>query len=69
MVEAADKVFSGAKVDSSFTTEGRVDLGEEGGGELDVGDSAHVDGGEEAGDVSNDSATEGEQECVAVGTG
>jgi len=36
---------------------------------LDVADAAHVDGGEEAGDVADDAATEGEEECVAVGSG
>ena len=69
VVEAADEVFSGDEVDAGFAADGGVDLGEEGGGDLHVADAAHVDGGEEAGDVADDSATEGEEERVAVGSG
>ncbi len=69
MVEGADEVFSGEEVDAGFAADGGVDLGEEGGGDLDVTDSAHVDGGEEAGDVADDAATEGDEECVAVCSG
>ncbi len=69
LVEAADEVFSGCEVDAGLAADGGVDLGEEGAGDLDVADAAHVDGGEEAGDVADDSATEGEEEGVAVGSG
>ena len=69
MVEASDEIFPCEEVDAGLAADGGVDLGEEGGGELDVGDAAHVDGGEEAGDVADDSATEGEQEAVAVCSG
>ena len=62
VVEGADEVFARGKVDAGLATDGGVDLGEEGAGDLDVGDSAHVDGGEEAGDVADDSATEGQEE-------
>ncbi len=67
VVKGADEVFAGGEVDAGFAADGGVDLGEEGGGDLDVGDAAHVDGGEEAGDVADDAASEGEQEGVAVG--
>ena len=69
MVEAADEIFSGGEVDAGLAADGGVDLGEEGGGDLHVADAAHVDGGEEAGDVADDAAAEGEEERVAVGSG
>ena len=59
VVEAADEVFSGEEIDAGFAADGGVDLGEEGGGDLDVADAAHVDGCEEAGDVADDASTEG----------
>ena len=69
VVEAADEVLAGEEVDAGLAAEGRVDLGEEGGGQADVADAAHVDGGEEAGGVADDAASEGEKDGVAVGTG
>ena len=69
MVEAADEIFSGGEVDAGLAADGGVDLSEEGGGDLHVADAAHVDGGEEAGDVADDSAAEGDEEGVAVGSG
>ena len=69
VVEAADEVLAGAEVDAGFAADRRVDLGREGGRDLDIGDSAHVDGGEEAGNIADNSATEGDEECVAVSAG
>jgi hypothetical protein len=69
VVKAADEIFSGGKVDAGFAADGGVDLGEEGGRDLDVVDTAHVDGGEEAGEVADDAASEGDEEGGAVGAG
>ena len=69
VVEAADEIFSGQEIDAGFAADGGVDLREKGGRDLHVADAAHVDGGEEAGDVANDAATEGEEQRVAVGSG
>ena len=69
VVEGADEVFTSEEVDAGLAADGGVYLREQGGGELDVTDTAHVNGGEEAGDVADDSATEGEEEGVAVGSG
>src|SRR5258708_15636498 len=66
MVEAADKVFAGDEIDAGLAADGGVDLGQERCWNLNVADAAHVDGGEEAGDVAEDAATEGEEERVAV---
>src|SRR5277367_3132555 len=67
MVEAADEIFSGEEVDAGLSADGGVDLREERRRYLDVADAAHVDGGEEAGHVSKDATTEGEEERIAVG--
>ena len=69
MVEAADEIFSGGEIDAGLAADGGVDLGEECCGDLHVADAAHVDGGEEAGDVADDAATEGDEDGVAVGSG
>ena len=68
VIKAADEIFSGCEVDAGFSADGGVDLREESGGDLHVADAAHVDGGEEACDVADDAATEGEEERVAVGS-
>ena len=67
VVEAADEVFAGGEVDAGFAADGAVDLREQRGGDLDVADAAHVDGGEEAGHVADDAAAEGDEDGVAVG--
>jgi hypothetical protein len=62
MMEAADEIFSGGEVHAGFSADGGVDLREKSGWDLHVADAAHVDGGEKAGDVAEDAATEGEKE-------
>ncbi len=69
VVEAAGEVFACEEVDAGFAADGGVDLGEEGGGELNVANAAHVDGGEEAGDVAEDAATQSQENRSAVGAG
>ena len=68
VVEAADEVLAGGEVNPGFAAYCGIDLGEEGGGDLDVRDAAHVNGGEEAGDVADDASAEGDEESVAVCT-
>src|SRR5579864_8853083 len=69
MVEASDEIFSRGKIDSGFAADRGVDLREECRRDLHVANAAHIDGGEEAGDVAEDSATEGEEQPIAVGSG
>ena len=69
VVEGADEVLAGEEVDAGLAAEGGIDLGEERGGQANVADAAHVDGGEEARDVADDAAAEGEEDGVAVGPG
>jgi hypothetical protein len=61
LVEGADEVFSCGEVDSCFSADGAIDLGEEGGGDLDEGDAAEVGGSEEACEVTDDAAAEGDE--------
>ncbi len=69
VVEGADEVLAGEEVDAGLAAEGGIDLREERGGQANVADAAHVDGGEEAGDVADDAAAKGEKDGVAVGPG
>ena len=66
MVEAAEQVLSREEVDAGFAADGTVHLGEQGRGDLDIGDAAYVDGGKKAGDVANDAAAKGDQQRVPV---
>ena len=64
---AADEVFAGDEVDAGLTADRGVDLREERCRNLHVTDAAHVDGGEESGDVAEDAATE--RARIAIGAG
>ena len=66
-VEGADEVFAGGQVDGDFAADAAVDLGEQGGGDLDEGDAAGVGGGDEADEVAGDSAAEGDEGFAALG--
>jgi hypothetical protein len=63
--EGADEVLSGGEVDAGFASYGAIDLGEEGGGYLDEGDSAEVGGGDESGEVTDDAPAQGHDEGAA----
>ncbi len=65
-MEAAEEVFAVGEVDACLSAYGGVDLGEQGGGHLDVVDAAHVDGGEKAACVAEDAAAESEEQCAAI---
>ena len=67
--KAANEVLAGEEVDAGLAAERGIDLREQRGGQADVADAAHVDGGQEAGDVADDAAAKGEQDGVAVGPG
>ena len=68
-MEGADEVLAGEEVDAGLASERGVHLRQQRGGQADVADATHVDGGEEAGDVADDAAAKGEQDGVAVGPG
>ena len=69
VVECAEEIFAGSDVDAGLSAEGAVDLREQGGGDADVADAAHVGGGEEACHVAEDAAPEREEDGVAIGAG
>ena len=62
MVETADQVLAGLEIDAGFAADRRIDLGEQGRGYLNVIDSTHKDGGEEASDVADDPPAKGNEE-------
>ena len=68
VMEAADEVFAGGQVDSGFAADGGINLREQRGGDLDVGDSPHVDGGQEAARVADDSSSESDEQRRSVRT-
>ena len=66
-MEASDEILAGGEIGAGFAADRGVDLGEQGGGDLNVVDAAHVDGGEEAGEVADDAAAESDEDGGAVG--
>jgi len=69
MMKAANEVFAFGKIDAGLAADRRVDLGEEGCGDLQVADAAHEDGGNEAADVTDDAAAECDEERSAIAAG
>jgi hypothetical protein len=68
-IKGADEVFAFRKIDTGFAADGAVDLGDDGGGNLDEGDPAKVRGGDKADNIADDAATNGDEEGFAVGAG
>ncbi len=66
LVESAEEVFTRLEVDAGFAADGRIDHREEGCGDLDEGNAAKVNAGEEASEVAGDTAAEGDDRIVAV---
>ena len=66
-VEGADEVFAGGQINSDFAADAAVDLGEQGGGDLDEGDAAGVGGGDEADEVADTASAEGDEGFAAFG--
>ena len=66
LMEAADEVFSGGEIDSGLSADSRVDLREERRGNLDVGDSPHVDCGEKASHIADYASAKGDEKRRAV---
>src|ERR1700722_16532799 len=66
MMKRSDKIFPGSEIHSGLAAERAVDLCERSSRNAGVADAAHVNGSEEAGHVSDDAATEGQQHGVAI---
>ena len=69
LVEGADEVFALRVVDAGFAAHRGIDLRQQGGRDLQAGDTALVGGGGETRDVAGDAAAEGDDEAVAVVAG
>src|ERR1019366_1218792 len=67
LVEAADQVLARDEVGTGLAADRSVDLGEEGGGDLNYGNAAHEDGGKETAEIGDDAAADGDDEAGTVG--
>ena len=67
LVEAADQVLAADQIDAGLAADGGVHLGEQRGGDLQDGDAAHEDGGQEAAHVVDDAAAESDHHAGAIG--
>jgi len=66
LMEGPHEVLSFRSVDPSFSSDRRIDLGDDGGGNLDDRDAAVEDGGDKAGEVSHDASAKGDDEGFAI---
>ncbi len=69
LVEGADEVLAGPRVHSGLAADRAVNLRDDRGGDLDARDATLVDRGDEAGEVADHSAAEGDDERAAVEAG
>ncbi len=69
LVECTEKVFSFGDVDPGFPAHRRIDLGDDGGGDLNEGNSAIEDGCDEPCEIADDSSAEGDDEGAPVVAG
>jgi hypothetical protein len=67
--EGAHDVFDPSKIDGDLASHAGVDCGEEGGGDLDKGDAAPVDGGGKSAEVADDAAAKEQDEGGGAGVG
>jgi hypothetical protein len=66
LMETTDEVFSFGRVDACFTSDCRVDLGDDGGGDLHKGNAAIEDRSDESGKIADDATTESDDEGRAI---
>ena len=69
MVEGSDEIFAFGKIDAGFAADGRVNLCQKRGGNLNETNAAHVDSGQKSADIADDAAAEGDEQRAAIGTG
>ncbi len=69
LVEGPDQVLAPGVVDGRLPSDAAVHLGEEGRGDLDQADAPHVDGCDEAGEVSDGPPAERDDRRPAVEPG
>ena len=66
-MKGADEIFVWADVDGGLAADAGVDHREDGGGDIAPGEAAHVDGGDEGGDVLDDASADGDEMGLAIG--
>ena len=67
LVETADQVLARDQIDACLAADGRVHLGEQSGRNLNHGDAAHEDRGEESRHIGDDAAADGYDNARAIG--
>ena len=66
MMKGSDQIFPGAQVDPGLAADGGVHLREHRGGNLYQVDAAHVERGQQAGNVAYDAASESNDDGISV---
>ena len=64
LVEGADHVLAEGVIDAGLAADGGIDLGQQGGGDLDEGDAALVAGGGKAGHVAHHATAQGDEGAI-----
>ena len=68
-MEGTDQVLALRRVDAGFAADRGIDLGDDGGGDLDEGKSAVENGGYEASQIAHDAAAERDDDGFPVMSG
>jgi hypothetical protein len=66
LVKGADHIFAPGMIDTGFTTYAAIDHGQEGGGYLDVGDTAFEGGSDEPGEIAYDTSAQSDNGIGSV---
>jgi len=65
LVKGADEIFPFRGVDAGFSSSRAVDLGHDGGGDLNKGNTAEENSSNKASKITDDTATQGDGSCPA----
>ena len=66
LMEGPDEIFAAGGVDAGLAADGTIDLGDDGGGNLNAGNAAVVNGGSESREVANHAAAESHEHGGSV---
>lgn len=67
-MKAADQIFAADQINASLTSDRRIHLGQQRGGDLQNRNPAHENRREKAADICNDAAAEAQDKTRAIGT-
>ena len=66
LMEGPDEIFAAGSVDAGLAADGTIDLGDDGGGDLNAGNAAVVNGGSESREVADHAAAESHEHGGSV---